>query len=245
MCFHFTLTTDLPSIKRILDIKETQIISCAPRYYINGFDYPQCPVVLKKDMTLMQWGLIPSWVTRLEQAWEIRSKTLNARIETVSEKVSFSDSVRRHRCLVPMNGFFEWMHLGRLKIPHFIYPTDSSLFLVAGIYSEWVSRADQTTWYTFSMLTTRANPLMEKIHNTKKRMPLILHDELATAWISEEEINPKDFGDPYPESRMQAHPVSSRLILQPTASENPRVIERCDHPAITSKRNPGLFDTTL
>lgn len=158
-----------------------------PSYYYHAFSLPRLPVVFSGEparLRLMRWGLIPSWVADESEAKEIMMKTFNARSETVSTKPAFRESFSSRRCLVPVRGFFEWQHLGGRKIPWYITLRDEEIFSLAGIWDTWTLQGGMTL-DTFSVVTTRANELMAEIHNTKKRMPVILHSSAERIWLRE------------------------------------------------------------
>ncbi len=111
-------------------------------------------------------------------------KTFNARSETVSSKPAFRECFSSRRCLVPVRGFFEWQHVGGRKIPWYITLRDEEIFSLAGIWDSWTMQGGMTL-ETFSVVTTRANELMEEIHNTKKRMPVILPSSAEKIWLRE------------------------------------------------------------
>ena len=102
------------------------------------------------------------------------------------------------------------MDLQKKKYPHFIYMKNNSLFCFAGIYSSWTDKETGEHLNTFSILTTDANPMLEKIHNIKKRMPVIVPPHLYKKWLqpdlTKEEIN--SFFNPYPDDAMQNHTIS-------------------------------------
>ncbi len=172
-----------------------------PSFYFHAYSLPYLPVVCSagssgssgssgfpasgsSGLRVMRWGLIPSWVGDENEANEIMMKTFNARSETIATKPSFSGSFASRRCLVPVRGFFEWQHLGGRKIPWYITLRDEEIFSLAGIWDSWTLQGG-VTLDTFSVVTTRANELMEEIHNTKKRMPVILPRAAERIWLRE------------------------------------------------------------
>ena len=165
-------------------------IGYSPTYYENGFDFKPSPVITAdrpQEFQSFRWGLIPWWTKSLQEAVGIRMKTLNAISEEMFEKPSFRDSLKQgKRCLIPCTGFFEWRWFngGKSKYPYFIYTEHEPVFSLAGIWSAWVDKATGEEVNTYSVLTTRANPLMEKIHNSKKRMPVILAREFEKDWLN-------------------------------------------------------------
>ncbi len=157
-------------------------------------------------------------------AAQLRTKTLNAVGETVFEKPSFRKSIRTQRCLLPVSGFFEWRDLNNKKYPYFIRATDNDLFSLGCIYDTWVDKTTGEMKSTFSILTTPANPLMEKIHNIKKRMPLIIKPDDEAKWInpalSVDEI--KSLIQPLDEKSMSAYTIRSQYSRDRDAGCVPR-----------------------
>lgn len=183
MCFHYQQSQTREEIEKRFRAKFEVGANYMPAIY-NGFMHPQTPVITNKNPDLIQlfhWGLIPNWAKDIS----IRKQTLNARIETIHEKPSFRGSVM-NRCLIPADGFFEWQWLdekGKNKQKFLITSVNNTLFSFAGLYSQWVDRATGEIMNTFTILTTEANELMAEIHNTKKRMPVILNSEVETDWL--------------------------------------------------------------
>lgn len=151
---------------------------------------------------------------------------MNARSDTVFDKPSFRNAIRERRCLVPADGFYEWREVGGKKYPYYIYLKSKEIFSFAGIWEEWTDRSTGEIWRTFSILTTDANPLMEEIHNTKKRMPVILPREGEREWLrnglSREEI--VVLTKPLDDNLMNAHPIS-KLINSRSSNRNVAAIQ--------------------
>ncbi|WP_019540550.1 SOS response-associated peptidase [Proteiniphilum acetatigenes] len=179
-------------------------------YLVSGFAHPKLPVIKQDTITLSEWGLIPSFVYSEEMALDMKSKTLNARSDTIHEKRSYKDAIKSQRCVLIVDGFFEWRHEEK-KIPFYIYPKDETVFYLGCIYNSWVNKLTGEIHDTFSIITTDANPMMEYIHNSKKRMPLILHKNNVAKWINPEtpqsEID--ELMKPYTESLMTSHIIST------------------------------------
>ncbi len=192
-----------------------------PSFYFHAYSLPYMPVVCSagssgspdgsgsSGLRVMRWGLIPSWVGDENEANEIMMKTFNARSETIASKPSFSGSFASRRCLVPVRGFFEWQHLGGRKIPWYITLREEEVFSLAGIWDSW-SMHGGITLDTFSVVTTRANELMEEIHNTKKRMPVILPRAAEKIWLRE--------GVPVDALAGLMEPVASEMLAAHTVS---------------------------
>lgn len=181
MCYSVNALAELVELAKLNKISHYPD-SYVPVGKISGFTHPLLPVITQEnpqEIQLFQWGLLPAWA-REEQVAELANMTLNAREDSIFEKPSFRDSIGSKRCLLLIDGFYEWRHEGKQKIPYYITLTDQKPFALGCIYSVWKNRP------TFSIVTTKANPLMEYIHNTKKRMPLILSRVEERRWLDPE-----------------------------------------------------------
>lgn len=236
MCFHFSITKEKSVIEQHLK-KEWPEDGWRPFYHADGFAFPELPVLKQNEPESIQyhsWGLIPHWVKNVEEAKTIRTQTLNARAETLFDKPSFRDSVKHQRCLIPTTGFFEWMDFGGKKYPHYIFLSHQPLFCFGGIASEWVDRSTGEWFKSFSIITTEANALMQKIHNIKKRMPLIIAETDYEAWLDPEckREQVERFLSPFPEEHMEAYPIG-KLVSKKTSDSNvPEVLEKCFYPEL-------------
>jgi putative SOS response-associated peptidase YedK len=239
MCYHNSLKVQKHDLEKRYSAKIDQ--DFIPVYHSNGFSFQKWPVIVNGQpgsFEFMNWGLIPFWNKDKQKALEGRVNTLNCKGETAWEKPSFRASIKSKRCLVPSSGFYEWMHVGKEKIPYFIYLKDVEIFSFAGIYDECtIKDADdrEEKFQTFSVVTTCANGIMEKIHNSKKRMPVIISPEKESLWISEnstkEEIN--ELLLPYPEEGMKAHTISKLITSRSENSNVPKVMEAFEYPGIS------------
>lgn len=197
------------------------------KYDVSVFTWPRSAIITNdEEIQLYRWGLIPSWVRRPEDADKIRMKTFNARADTLFDKPSFREPARLRRCLIPSTGFFEWRHENGKKIPYYIYLKDEELFSLAGIYDVWRNPQTGDEVYTYSMVTTDANPMMEYIHNSTKRMPAILSKEDEARWLApgaaQEEL--EELLQPYDEKYMDAYPVNNNFIRK--SPDDPSILER-------------------
>lgn len=194
-----------------------------PSYYYHAYSLPLMPVVCSDDpasLRLCRWGLIPSWVEDENEANEIMMKTFNARSETIDTKPAFRESFTSRRCLVPVRGFFEWQHIGGRKIPWYISLRDEDIFSLAGIWDSWKMKGG-VSLDTFSVVTTRANELMSEIHNTRKRMPVILPVAAEKLWLKEglEKNTAAELMEPVASEMLKAHTISP-LITNTRADRN-------------------------
>lgn len=190
MCFYLQQTKKAVTVENRFNATIKDIDAFESYYRINGFTYPKTLVITNKEPTLIEhfnWGLVPFWATNNS----IKQYTLNAKIETLHQKPSFKN-VLNNRCLVPADGFFEWQWLdstGKKKQPFLITLPNHELFSLAGIWSEWLDKNTGELLNTFSIITTEANELMATIHNSKKRMPVVLTEKTEKYWLNQDPIN--------------------------------------------------------
>ena len=158
-----------------------------PSYYYHAFSLPELPAICSgspSEIRLLKWGLIPSWTKNSDDANVVRFKTFNAKSESIEHKPSFSSSFKSKRCIIPVKGFYEWQHSGKEKRPWYIYHAENEILSIAGLYDEWVETNTGKVLSTFSVITTDANDLMAEIHNSAKRMPVILDKMNEIKWIN-------------------------------------------------------------
>lgn len=137
------------------------------------------PVITNENpdqIQLFKWGLIPFWAKDAK----IGSRMINSRIETITEKPSFRNAIKRRRCLVPFDGFYEWKKIDNRKQPHYIQLKSKDSFAIAGIWEKWKNPTDGRSVYSFSIITQAPNKFMAPIHD---RMPAILLPEDEQKWI--------------------------------------------------------------
>ena len=212
--------------------KKGVILPELPSYYlVSGFSYPQLAVVRQDGVFLHEWGLIPSWVKDQDTANDLRTKTLNAVGETVFEKPSFRKNVVSQRCLLPVSGFYEWREVNGVKYPYYIQVAEQDYFSLGALYDTWINKVTGEIRNTFSIITTPANPLMEKIHNLKKRMPLILSPEDQMNWLDHDLNigNIKDLIKPFPERKMKAHTISRTANSAKNNRDVPSIMDRVEY----------------
>lgn len=153
-----------------------------------------------------KWGLIPSWAKDEKIAY----KMINARAETISEKIAFKRAFKSRRCLVIANGFYEWHREDNIKQPYYFKRQDNQLFAMAAIWEYW-KRDDDKIIKSCSMITTDANALMKPIHH---RMPVILHPDDYSTWLNIESYHANELKSllaPYPDNDFSSHSVSTRV----------------------------------
>lgn len=201
MCYHISyLTKRAEKLAKRYGRDEAQVtffqaqiqnLPIGPVYHAAGFNHPQVPVLTEynKGIQLFSWGLIPHWVKSKTDADSIRNNTLNARVETMFEKPAFREAAQTRRCIVLIDGFFEFHHHSKKNFPYFIRLRSDEPMSLAGLWDEWIDTTTGHSHETFTIITTQANGLMNKIHNQPKaskesRMPLILSKENEEAWLN-------------------------------------------------------------
>ncbi len=172
----------------------------------NAAPSQSLPVVTNKQPDTIQffsWGLQPFWAKDVKSI----KRSINARSETLSEKPSFRNLIKTKRCLVPADGFYEWMATPQGKVPHRILLKSGELFSFAGLWDEWLDKGTGEILYTYTIITTEANDIVKPIHD---RMPVILSAEAEELWLDENEKQEDLLSllKPYPSAEMTVYPVS-------------------------------------
>lgn len=188
MCGRFVSTLSTAALMEMFEATSDLEVEPSPRYNIA----PTTTITVvtstdgRRHLREMRWGLVPSWAEDLS----IGQRMINARAETLSEKRSFRDLVPSRRCVIPMDGFYEWTPgrpdgpLGRggrpLKQPYYIQRTDRRPVVVAGLWTRW-SRGERPV-ETATIITCEANGDVDRLHH---RMPAILDDEDLDLWLDD------------------------------------------------------------
>lgn len=182
------LRSDGSSIKELVEKLKPFVESNL--YHASGYQHPNTLIYTDKDPfapTVSTWGLIPHWVKDNEQRYKFWNNTLNARGETIFEKPSFRDSAKHKRCVLILEGFYEHHHFKGSTYPFMIQHKSKNPMSIAGLWSEWLDKETGEIINSFSIVTTKANRLMSKIHNNPKlsesRMPVILNPDAAEQWL--------------------------------------------------------------
>jgi len=208
---------DMQAIK---EIKENLApLTNLPIYHTTGFSHPKLLIYTDRSPwypEVSTWGLVPHWVKDKKQLKDLRNKTLNARGETIFEKPSFRESAKYNRCLIYVNGFYEHHHLNGKTFPFYIHQKNDKPLPLAGLWSEWTDQETGEILNTFSIVTTKGNKMLAKIHNNPKlegpRMPLILPQKLEDKWLNpiEDELDVKSIQElirEYPAEELDAYSV--------------------------------------
>ena len=174
----------------------------------------------KRVIHLLRWGLVPHW----SKDPSIGAKLNNARGETVAEKPSFRDALRRRRCLIPASGFFEWKTEGKIKQPYYISPKSGQLMAMGGLWESWKS-PDGSLLRTVCVVTTAPNAVMEPIHD---RMPVIIQPENWQSWLAAPVDSIQKLVAPCDPELLVAWPVDRRVSR--TAEDDSTLIDPIEVP---------------
>ena len=225
MCYRYSVPGPDSLVKRFSALF-LENVPFKRQYHASSFDLPKLPVITNeqpKQIQLFTWGLIPFWVKDKKTAEEIRLKTMNARAESIFEKPSFRHAAEQKHCLVLADGFFEWQEYQGKNYPYYIRLKNHEPFAMAGLWDSWIDPETTEVLQTYSVITTKANPLMEQIHNKKKRMPVILPKDHECDWIDPllNKQSAEAFLVPYDEQLMEAFTISRLITSRAAQSECP------------------------
>lgn len=215
MCGRFSLTTDEQRLNEFFNLAGGKS-PYVPRY--NGAPTQQLAVItdqLPGKLQYFRWGLIPYWSKEVPRNMPL----INARAEGITIKPVFRQVFQSKRCLVPADGFYEWVRRGK-KVPYRFTLTDESPFAMAGLWDMWKNE-DNHEIGSFTIITTTANELMAPIHD---RMPVILDKEASQLWLGPtESIQLQSLLKPFPSDKMKAFRVSE--LVNSVKNEGPELLE--------------------
>lgn len=214
MCGRFNLRSSASAIaQQFLPGVDCSFLSdVVPRYNIAPTQSIFCvlrpEVGASRQMSLFRWGLVPSWA----DSASIGNNMINARSETAIEKPAFRAAMKSRRCVIPADGYYEWLATKNGKQPYEFSRRDGRLLAFAGLWEQnkRVAPSDHPL-LTCTILTTSANAFASRIHD---RMPVILADEDIDTWIDPGLKNAEAVRHlmcPADEDILQVRPVSKRL----------------------------------
>jgi putative SOS response-associated peptidase YedK len=164
---------------------------------------PKQPI---RELSLLRWGLIPSWMKDSFGA----ATMINARSETAGTKPAFRDALKSRRCLIPADGFYEWQRVGKTKQPYCFEVGNAQMFAFAGIWDRWKDPSGK--WVkTCSILTTTPNAVTSAVHD---RMPVILDPDSYDIWLDpgmRDVTTASELLKPYDAQLMRCYPISTRI----------------------------------
>ena len=206
MCARFTIHTPADLLAERFGL--LQVPDLRPRYNVSPTQ--AIPVIGAKaggqgrGLALFRWGFIPHWANDASGP-----KPVNAKAETVAQSVMFGDSLRKRRCLVPADGFYEWRTVNKKKVPVRFHLRDQAPFAFAGVWDVWAGPEGKV--FTVAILTTTPNDLTREVHD---RMPVILRPEAEATWLDPAVDDPDNLMPlvgPYPAELMAATPANPAL----------------------------------
>ena len=226
MCGRYTQTAKLHDLMDRFGVEEPDF-DPAPRY--NLAPSQDAPVVGvnpntpdTRSLRLMRWGLVPC------HAKDAARSIINARAETLAQRPAFRRLLPRRRCLVPADGFYEWQREDRFRTPMRFTLRSGQPFAFAGLWDRWL-QPDGAPLYSFTIVTTSPNSLLEPVHN---RMPAILLPDDEARWLDPAATDPAALSPllkPYPADLMKGYGVS-RAVNSPV-NDSPECIAPDDPPA--------------
>ncbi|HIX54401.1 MAG TPA: SOS response-associated peptidase [Candidatus Sphingobacterium stercoripullorum] len=209
MCYHAS-TPKKTDLKKQFPKKQV-FYESDKIYHVSGFTRPFLPVTLnsnQESIITARWKLIPFWVKNEADAAKY-ANTLNAEGESIFTKASYRPYIGKQRGLLYVDGFFEPHQVKGVKESqnYYIYKPNHKIFTLGMVYSIFADQDTGETYPTFSIITTKANSLLEEIHNVKKRMPLIIPENKREDWLSANtESQIKELINPY-QGTLDAHQV--------------------------------------
>ena len=177
-----------------------------------------------RRLSMLRWGLVPVWSKKPNIGYSL----INARSETVASKPAFRAAYRARRCLIPADGFYEWVRRGSVKLPYLIGRNDGGMMALAGLWERWfvpedvplprslAELAPGDAVETCTILTTTANETLAPVHH---RMPVILPSELFDPWLDGQTVAL----DPYPAEEMTLQAVTT--WVNKAANDDSRCVE--------------------
>jgi putative SOS response-associated peptidase YedK len=207
-----------------LDVRDSRVHNYPSRW--NGAPSQELLVIRRNRQTgavsldPLRWGLIPYFCADPKGG----RKPINAKCETVRTLPSFRDAYRRRRCIVPVDGFFEWKAIKgqKAKQPYAIAMKDGSPFGIGGLWENWKDPNSGEWIRTFAIITTDANELVAEIHD---RMPLIILSKDHARWLGDDP-DPADLMRPFPAEPMRVWPISTRV--NKPENDDPLIVERIE-----------------
>jgi len=236
MCYSNSSTSSNIQLSERYKKTIPSLLPDSPTFFANAFDFPNWRIITAdEEIQFLRWGLVPFWYKSSD--WKkFAVNTLNAQLENLEEKPSFKHTLKSQRCIIPSTGFFEYQHNGKEKTPFFIYPKNDVIFNMAGIYDYHLDSATGQKIGTFSIVTCPANEFMAEIHNTKKRMPLLLSNEDAANWLKEEKFSIEGWKS-LSNSEFDAHIIDKKIISSPNPNR-----QEVQKPFVdSSPKQLGLF----
>lgn len=233
MCYQKSLYQSEINLTRYIKKPPIEPDILEPYHFNDGFAHNTVYIVPMDEpghWYPASWGLVPSYSDAETFYKEGRYNTLNARDDKIFDSRLYSGPIREGRCLVFADGFFEPHHIGKQSQPYFCYLEKSKDYLDREIFTfAGICNKDRSGNYSVSLITVKANPLFEKVHNKAQRMPLVLDPGMENEWIAGTQPDPviRDMmNSGFTSKQFLAHPVINyRLKRNRNLKETSKVVE--------------------
>lgn len=220
MCGRFTRSYTWAQLHALYSLNTPPASNLQPRYNIC----PTTPIdtVVEnagvRTLETMRWGIIPRWFGKPLKEWKVAS--FNARVETVTTKPAFKEAFRRHRCLIPASGYYEWQDTPDGKQPYHFTRRDGELITIAGIWDEWRNPETKELLHSCAMIIGAPNRFVAEVHD---RMPMILEKDQFAPWLSG--AAGLEALKPAAEDVLERCPVSRRVNSAKASDEDQTLID--------------------
>jgi putative SOS response-associated peptidase YedK len=204
MCGRFAVTLPPDAMAQLFDAAPANDLADVPNFNVC----PTVPINVcslgegGRRLSAMRWGFVPHWYKTPTDG----PLLINARAETIAEKPAFRAAARERRCLIAMDGFYEWDRAGDKKLPWYIHRADRAPMVVAGIWQTWERGDDRLT--TCAIVTTEASGKMAEIHN---RIPVLLEPETWGLWLGENGKGAARLMTPAPDETYEMYRVGTEV----------------------------------
>lgn len=237
MCGRFSQQRPASELAEIFSA-EPLVDELGPRFNVAPTD--EAYVVVQRDerraVVGYRWGLIPHWA----ESPRVASRMFNARSETIGRSPAFADALRRKRCLVPVDGFYEWQRLAGRRQPYSIARADNRPLALAGLWSGWRDPGTDQVVRTFTIVTGPPNDQMAWLHD---RMPVVVPEDRWALWLDPSLADPAELQgifEPTDEVALRISPVAD--LVNNVRNDGPALIEPIELASAAVTEPAGLFD---
>lgn len=234
MCFHASLTAPKNHIEERFSAPFQKGVQYTPYFHRNGFDYGMLYVLPQEApnaFVTASWGMLPTEVANVQE-FRKQYNTLNAKQERLLEGGLWEEVIATKRCLIVADGFFESKQVNGATYPYYIHLPKREVFAFAGVYNQHRDGS-----LSCSIITTVANDFMETIHNTKKRMPIILDRSIEDQWLSNNLSSKEVQGflkESFTQNPLTAYPVAKDLTNPKKESNHSGILTPFYYPQLDS-----------
>ena len=221
MCGRYVAAKPPSELAAELGIDDVRATDLGARYNVAPTDEVYAVAVGsdgERRLGTFRWGLVPSWSKDASGA----ARMINARAETVAEKPAFRQALRKRRCLIPADGFYEWLRTGKERQPFWFHRADGGTICFAGLWEVWRAKDDPDgeLLRTCTIITTGPNAVMRPIHD---RMPVVLPPEAWDRWLDKGVADVADLLAPAPDDLLVRTKVSTKV--NSVRNDGPELLE--------------------